>query len=329
MSIAHGVLAGGMKGDAQRLALPLGRSADRRARTDSPDRKPPASWPAPACARPPAPPPHTGSCRLPSRRNRPRSRGTSSPGSRRDRSRAACSAVTWPVTRSTSSHGPRCHTQWLAAWADLSTSWSAGNASLSRITRRTTKLRSVTSCASPVVHSFSTPSTSRARILSASSPAAAPAGSPAFEYGTFLAAPRTTVCVLRGAARAAAAARCKHRRRRPEPQFRIRRSSRPLLRADADPWEDCGHSHERSHDSKQLRENAAAIPATGQVANASRCILAHYRTLRLPPPAPRGRPCPRSRWRGQHLHAHRQARPASSPQGTVTPQMPARLAVTV
>src|ERR1035437_3215008 len=113
----------------------------------------------------------------------------------------------WPVTRSTSNHGPRCHTQLLPAGAgftlglSLSPGLSAGRLSLSLITRLTTKLRSVTSWASPVVHSFRTPSTSRARTFSSFSAWAAPAGSPALEYGTFRAAPSTTTCALRGAAK--------------------------------------------------------------------------------------------------------------------------------
>src|ERR1035438_4701015 len=82
----------------------------------------------------------------------------------------------WPVCRSTSSHGPRCQTQVLAARAvlaagagftldfslgpdfSLSPDLSLGRLSLSLITRLTTKLRSVTSWLSPVVHSFTTPS---------------------------------------------------------------------------------------------------------------------------------------------------------------------------
>src|SRR5208282_1180506 len=98
--------------------------------------------------------------------------------------------ATWPVTRSIISHGPRCHTQ--CSFAEV----SPGSASLIRRTRLTTKLRSVTSWDSPVVHSFAEPSTISARIFNSFSPVAAPAGSPAFELCTCFTPPRKTVCTL-------------------------------------------------------------------------------------------------------------------------------------
>ena len=181
---AHRLLARGMEGDAQRLALPLGGAAGWVGVVLRIEGRQ-LFWPAAACAPPPAPPWRRGSCRWPSRRNRPRSRGTSSPGSRRGRSRAVSGqqrgrsrgppAATAPAAKprgwpqGAAGHGAGASltpADTLSPILSLGADLSLGKASLSLITRRTTKLRSVTSWASPVVHSFRTPSTSRARIFS-------------------------------------------------------------------------------------------------------------------------------------------------------------------
>ena len=117
------------------------------------------------------------------------------PGGHRNRSPATLSAAMWPVTRSTGSQGPRCQTQCVLEFAGS----SPENSSLMPRTRRTTRLRTVNSCDSPMVHSLTVPSATRGRILRASSPVAAPAGSPSLEYGTRRTTPRATTA-LQGAA---------------------------------------------------------------------------------------------------------------------------------
>ncbi len=108
-----------------------------------------------------------------------------------------CSAVMWPVRRSTCSQGPGCQLQ--------RTVVSPGSASFSRMARRMVKLRSVTSWASPVVHSFWRPSTVSGRtfIIGASPglPLASGAAGilPGGVYGTFRTPPRATTCTLAGA----------------------------------------------------------------------------------------------------------------------------------
>src|SRR5882724_8908300 len=105
-----------------------------------------------------------------------------------------CSAETWPEILSTRSQGPGCHVH--------REPLSPGRVSFTCRARCTTKERSVTSCRSPVVHSFCLSSTMSGRILSVfASSALSSLLTSAATKGTRRAPPRPTVCTLEPAAK--------------------------------------------------------------------------------------------------------------------------------